>query len=729
MLLSSVVFATTCVAGATDTGSGSDQPVIVPVNLSVTPNFITARQGFTVNVTIAFTRSTTSTAPLTLTVTGLSSGLTATFNPATITAVSGSVQLTITAAATAPTATDTLLITARGTASAGKIEEGNVPAMLLLSQPGLTVSRTGTGSGTVTSTPAGINCGSTCSASFPFGTAVTLTAAPAPGSVFAGWSGGCSGTTTTCSLTSGAAATIATFNSTAPSFSMTVAPTTATVAQGTSGTATVTLVRNNGFAGAVNLAATGAPQGLTVTPNPTSITGTTSSLNIAASLSLAAGNYPITLTATGTGVAQQTATLAVQVTPAQGGNGNVSISFATCDPSSVPIWFAAQSGNGAWTRVTIGANNTFTFVPGATGGIAFVTPDGPGFRTEVIYGTASEIAAIATGPGPCFVNVQTGTKRLNGTLIHAPPTAPSTVSIGGAETTWVALSGPSYSLFNVPAGKRDVFAVETLTNAGGDINIPKMIIRRNVQYANAATVPELDFIGAEAFVPTLHAISFTNLAGDKSSSSVSFVTANGQSADYYSGVGRFFNFNSLDGVLTYGVPDTLLQPGDFHMASALAVASNGQSGRLVQSIAHSLVDQTVTLGPALTTPSVTSLGTTPYLRLRAQLASQIEYNSGISTEYEQGANAVAVRSTANYFGGTPANWIVDVPDLTSAGYDASWGLRSGTNMSWLVVAVRGDILPFLGAPLVDGAQIFGGLRANNAAVFSAARKRSRISHW
>ena len=45
----------------------------------------------------------------------------------------------------------------------------------------LTVSQTGTGSGTVTSSPAGINCGATCSAGFPNGTSVTLSAAAVSG--------------------------------------------------------------------------------------------------------------------------------------------------------------------------------------------------------------------------------------------------------------------------------------------------------------------------------------------------------------------------------------------------------------------------------------------------------------------------------------------------------------------------------------------------------------------
>ena len=53
----------------------------------------------------------------------------------------------------------------------------------------LTVSRAGTGSGTVTSSPAGISCGADCSKNYNAGTVVGLTAAPAAGSAFAGWSG------------------------------------------------------------------------------------------------------------------------------------------------------------------------------------------------------------------------------------------------------------------------------------------------------------------------------------------------------------------------------------------------------------------------------------------------------------------------------------------------------------------------------------------------------------
>jgi hypothetical protein len=72
----------------------------------------------------------------------------------------------------------------------------------------LQVRKTGVGTGKVTSSPSGINCGSTCQKLFFQEPKVTLTAHPANGSGFGGWSGGCTGSKTTCQVTMSQARTV-----------------------------------------------------------------------------------------------------------------------------------------------------------------------------------------------------------------------------------------------------------------------------------------------------------------------------------------------------------------------------------------------------------------------------------------------------------------------------------------------------------------------------------------
>jgi List-Bact-rpt repeat protein len=119
-------------------------------------------------------------------------------------------------------ATVTTNNSAGGLSSSGAIVTANMTANVVCftgsggGGPILTVVFAGNGSGTVTSSPSGINCANTaasCSASFSSGTSVTLTATPVGSSSFGGWSGGCTNSSSNCTFSlQGDTTVTATFN-------------------------------------------------------------------------------------------------------------------------------------------------------------------------------------------------------------------------------------------------------------------------------------------------------------------------------------------------------------------------------------------------------------------------------------------------------------------------------------------------------------------------------------
>ena len=127
----------------------------------------------------------------------------------------------------------------------------------------LTVQKAGAGSGTVTSSPTGIDCGGTCSASFGSGTVLTLSASAGTGSEFAGWSGACTGTQESCQVTVDAARSVtATFRSAS---SVTYA---LTVWKSGTGNGTVSSEPGGIDCGSACLASYGSGTGVTLTASP-----------------------------------------------------------------------------------------------------------------------------------------------------------------------------------------------------------------------------------------------------------------------------------------------------------------------------------------------------------------------------------------------------------------------------------------------------------------------------
>jgi hypothetical protein len=425
--------------------------------------------------------------------------------------------------------------------------------------------------------------------------------------------------------------------------------------------------------------------------------------------SVPAGNYPITITGTGPGVTPKTATFNLVVTPAAGGNSTIALSFADCDPTQRPIWLATQSGNGPWTRVN-GTNNTFTFTVAGSMGLAYVSQNASNYTTIVRYVTAAELIAVATGPGICAFDEQTGTKRATGTFANfgTLPTAYWTLALGGvfAEGDTVSVPGVGYSLTNIPSGPRDLIAARVGTNAPFT-SAQAMIVRRATNYGNNAAIPVLDLgiNGPETITPVPVFVTVDNLGTDTSQVNVALVTRQGRSAPYYSAPPSPNNRNRY-----FALPSDRIQDGDYHLVTlgAAANSKNATSFRIAQLLLRAPADKTISLGPPINPPTITSLGAAAPVRLRAQVASQTAYNSLAEVQYEQPGRWLSVNSTAAYAGDLPAAWTLDIPDLTSAGYDPTWGLQGGKGVDWAVIALgSSNLVSFGGAALVDNAQVLG----------------------
>ncbi|MEY9962127.1 hypothetical protein ABIA33_000148 [Streptacidiphilus sp. MAP12-16] len=126
-------------------------------------------------------------------------------------------------------------------------------------------------------------------------------------------------------------------------FSLSVAPSSASVAPGGSATANVSTAVTSGSAQSVSLTASGAPSGVSVSVSPTSVTaGGSATLTVTASSSAAAGTYPITLTGSAAS-GSHTATYTLTVT-GSGGGGSGALVNGTFETGSLSPWTCQPGG-------------------------------------------------------------------------------------------------------------------------------------------------------------------------------------------------------------------------------------------------------------------------------------------------------------------------------------------------------------------------------------------------
>jgi hypothetical protein len=204
-------------------------------------------------------------------------------------------------------------------------------------------------------------------------------------------------------------------------FSISASPASLSIAQGNSGTSTVSTAVTSGSAGTVNLTASVSPSGPTVSLNPTSVTaGGSSTLTVNVGSSVATGTYTVTVTGT-EGSATHSATVTVTVTSTASNDFSISAS-----PSSLSI---AQGSNGTSTistAVTSGSAGTVNLS-------ATVSPAGPTTAlnpTSVTAGGSSTLTVTvgsSVAAGTYTVTV-TGTE---GSATHSVSITITVTSSGG----------------------------------------------------------------------------------------------------------------------------------------------------------------------------------------------------------------------------------------------------------------------------------------------------------
>jgi len=491
-----------------------------------------------------------------------------------------------------------------------------------------------------------------------------------------------------------------TVTATAPTPTYTMAATSVSAQQGANGTSTVTLTRGAGFIGTVNLAVTGLPAGVTATFNPAAVTGTTSTLTLAVGGGVTAGNYTGVITGTTTGLANVTTNVALTVTAPGGGTGNVNWQF--CDPTAFPVWFAFRDGTtGAWTRVTAGANQTYSFtINGSVGGVAYAQPQtGAQAAVTVNYYTRTELAQVATSE--CVNN--RATKTLTGSFAALSAGQTGTVNVGGALAQAV-FPTTAFSL-SADDGVTDLLAFRSTQSLSGStlaIVADRAVLRRDVNYAANSAIPVIDFTGAESFAVQTAQVTVNGNGSDLVQVFANFQSTNGT----FSG----FAFGSLFGgtspYTVYGVPLSRTRPAHLHLALAIASTLSGSEvtqSRIAAQYNRELTNRTLTIGPSLTLPTISVAGTAPYARLRSRGTWQTEYADAIGAGFTQStgtARSWQMNASRGYFGAA-SDYDLELPDFSSvAGFDNNWGLRTGVATSWTTNG-QGGISSFSG--IIEGA--------------------------
>ncbi len=309
----------------------------------------------------------------------------------------------------------------------------------LTTQYSLMIAQNGSGVGTVAGS--GIDCGSVCTNAYAPGTVVTLTATPASGSSFAGWSGGgCSGTGT-CAVTMNASTSItATFNSSAVTYGITATA---------SGSGTITALNNPNVSQATSGSTT------------ISVVNVTKGANQQFSITPTTGNYTKSVSVDGTEVATYLGNYSYTFNNVAA-NHTIDATFAVATYSITPSAGSGGSISPTSALVNHGDSQTFTITPNSGYQVADVKVDGTSVGAVSSY-TFSNVTSNHTISAT--FTTTTGSYTITASAASGGSLSPAgsvTIS-GGASKSFSITPNSGYQVADVKVDGTSVGAVSSYT--------------------------------------------------------------------------------------------------------------------------------------------------------------------------------------------------------------------------------------------------------------------------
>jgi uncharacterized membrane protein len=544
-----------------------------------------------------------------LAVTGLPSGVTASFSP---NPTSGGSTLTLTASSTATPGQYSATVTGTsGTVTASST------FFLTIAAPSFTLSdyfSVSLGQGATSTSTVYVN------AQNGFSGSVNLAASNLPSGVTASFSPDPTSGSSTLTLTASSTATPGQYNITitgtsgnltastvlsvavaVPSFTMTAYNT--SVGQGGSGTTSVYVGGQNGFNGSVTLAVTGLPSGVTASfsPNPTTYSST---ITLTASSSVPLGQYTVTVTgASGSLSASTTFTLSVLAPSFTLSAGSVSAGQGSSGTSYVYVY--GQNGFAGSVHLAV------TGLPSGVTASFSPNPVSTSSSSSLLTLTVSSTAALGTTT--LTVTGTSGSLTASTTLtltVYAPSftlSDYSSVSIGqGSSATSYVYVNPqngftgsvSLSVTGLPSGVTASFSPNPVSATAGSslLTLTASSTASLGQYNVTVTGASGSLTASTILNVTVYAPSFT--LSDYSSVSI----GQGSSATSYVGVNPQYGFTGSVHLAVTGLPSGVtatLSPNPISTGNstltltASSTASLGQYNVTITGTSGSLTASTV----------------------------------------------------------------------------------------------------------------------------------------